>query len=220
MMNNYLDFTGNPFKKVGVALLVIGILDIILMIYCIINKISYSSSLNIFAVIAGTFLIKGSVKAARIARWFSVFFFIMIIGIIMGASLKMPFDLLKLQIKMNAWSVVGLFFFILIFLSLMIWIYRQLSTADALRLFAQAGYETDRPSSAYLSATFLLIFMIGMSILIGGGESKKKAKELAKQQLGTGFQYYVSSISFSENSGQANVIAYSDKEIQHIQVRW
>ncbi|KXZ69015.1 hypothetical protein [Acinetobacter venetianus] len=212
--------TENPFKKVGITLLVIGGVDILVMIYCIINEIGYSSIFNIFSLIAGIFLIKGSIKTARIVRWSSVFFFIMIIGAVVGISLIMPFDLLKLQIKLNAWSAVGLFLFLLIFLSLMIWIYRQLSTADALRLFARAGYKIDRPLSAYLSGAFVLIVMIGMSTLIGGSESGKKAKELAQQQLGNGFQYYVSSISSSGNSGQANVIAYSHKEIRKVQVNW
>lgn len=212
--------TENPFKKVGVALLVIGVLDIILMIYCIINQIGYSSSFNIFAVIVGILLLKGSVKTARIARWLSVFFFIMFIGIIIGASLLMPFDLLKLQIKLNTWSAIVFFLFMTFFLYFLIWIYRQLSSPHALRLLAQAGYATDRPLSAYLSATFLFIFMIGMFIFLQGSESEKKAKELAQQQLGSGFQYYVSSISFSENSGQANVVAYSDKEIRNVPVSW
>lgn len=215
--------TENPFKKVGVALLVIGVVDIILMIYCIINQIGYSSSFNIFAVIVGILLLKGSVKTARIARiarWLSVFFFIMFIGIIIGASLLMPFDLLKLQIKLNTWSAIVFFLFMTFFLYFLIWIYRQLSSPHALRRLAQAGYATDRPLSAYLSATFLFIFMIGMFIFLQGSESEKKAKELAQQQLGSGFQYYVSSISFSENSGQANVVAYSDKEIRNVQVRW
>lgn len=210
----------NPFKKVGVALLVIGVLDIILMIYCIINQIGYSSSFNIFAVIVGILLLKGSVKTAHIARWLSVFFFIMFIGIVIGASLLMPFDLLKLQIKLNTWSAIVFFLFMMFFLFFMIWIYRQLSSPHALRLLAQAGYATDRPLSAYLSATFLFMFMIGMFIFLQGSESEKKAKELAQQQLGSGFQYYVSSISFSENSGKANVVAYSDKEIRNVQVSW
>ena len=36
--------------RVGLALIVFGLLDIGLMIYCIFNGVSYSSSFNIFAV--------------------------------------------------------------------------------------------------------------------------------------------------------------------------
>lgn len=220
VIKNYMHSTQNPFKKVGIVLFVIGILDIILMLYCIINKIAYSSSFNFFFVIIGIFLIKGSIKTARIARWFSVFFSIMLIGIVVGVSLLMPFDLLLLKLKLNVWSALGTFLFIVIFFLFLIWVYRQLSTPEVLRLFAQSGHPTGKPISAYLSSAFLFIFMLGMFILIGSGESEKKAKELARQQLGNGFQYYVSSISISENSGQANVIAYSDKEIRSVKVSW
>ena len=40
-------------KHVGLTLVVLGVIDIGLLIYCIANQISYSSSLNIFAVVAG-----------------------------------------------------------------------------------------------------------------------------------------------------------------------
>ena len=69
-----MEDTYNPFRKVGITLLIIGIIDIGVMAYCISNSISYSSSFNIFAVIAGVLLMKGSVKTARIIRWISAFF--------------------------------------------------------------------------------------------------------------------------------------------------
>ena len=46
------------------VLVVVGLLDIGVLIYCIANGISYSSSQNIFAVIAGLFLLRGSLVAA------------------------------------------------------------------------------------------------------------------------------------------------------------
>ena len=66
--------SNNPFRKVGIALLVIGILDIGYLIYSIINGFSYTSSFNIFAVVASIFLIRGNVIAALITRFFVTFF--------------------------------------------------------------------------------------------------------------------------------------------------
>jgi hypothetical protein len=40
-------------RRVGLALIVFGMLDIAVMIYCIANAVSYSSSFNVFAVLAG-----------------------------------------------------------------------------------------------------------------------------------------------------------------------
>lgn len=42
--------------RTGKVLITVGVIDIGVMIYCIANEISYSSSFNIFAVIAGFFL--------------------------------------------------------------------------------------------------------------------------------------------------------------------
>lgn len=214
----YMNHASNPFKKAGIALLTIGVLDIILMIYSIISKISYSSSFNIFAVIVGILLLKGSVKTARLTRWFSLFFSIVLVGGAIGMILIMPFDLLKIQIKLNILSALITFFIVVIFFSLLIWIYRQLSTPEVLKLFVEAGYGTTK-SSAYFFGSVVLIFMLGMLTIVGK-ESEQKAKELARQQLGSNFQYYVSSMSLSGKSGQANVIAYTDKEIRHIQIDW
>ena len=69
-----MEKSNNPFRTAGMALLIVGIIDIGIMIYCIANEIHYSSSFNIFAVIAGILLIRGGVKSARIIRWFSIFF--------------------------------------------------------------------------------------------------------------------------------------------------
>ena len=44
---------------VGLALFAFGLLDIGVMIYCLANDISFSSSFNIFAVISGIYLWRG-----------------------------------------------------------------------------------------------------------------------------------------------------------------
>lgn len=62
-------------RRVGWLLVVVGALDIGVMIYCITNQIAYSSSLNVFAVVAGIFLLRGSLEAVRYVAWFSAFMF-------------------------------------------------------------------------------------------------------------------------------------------------
>jgi hypothetical protein len=55
-------------RKTGGVLLAVGLIDIAVMIYCIANQISYSSSFNIFAVVAGVFLLLGNLRAAGAVR--------------------------------------------------------------------------------------------------------------------------------------------------------
>jgi hypothetical protein len=63
----------SALRRVGKALIVVGLLDIGLMLYCILRGLSYHSSFNIFAVIAGIFLVRGSLRAAGIVLWFAAF---------------------------------------------------------------------------------------------------------------------------------------------------
>jgi hypothetical protein len=43
-------------RRVGKVLIVVGLIDIGFMVYCIANRMGYSSSLNIFALAGGIFL--------------------------------------------------------------------------------------------------------------------------------------------------------------------
>jgi hypothetical protein len=49
-------------RKTGWVLVAVGLIDIAMMIYTISLGMSYSSSLNIFAVVAGLFLIGGKIE--------------------------------------------------------------------------------------------------------------------------------------------------------------
>ena len=210
----------NPFRKAGMALLIIGIIDIGVMAYCIANKIGYSSSFNIFAVVAGIFLIKGGVKTARVVRWFSAFTLVVFIGLLIVIPLTTPFGLLLTQLKLNVLSMASPFLFGIVLIAVLVWVHLQLSTPESLNLLAQAGYKTGKPKSAYLAGGFLLILGVGLSAWLLNGESAQKAKDLAQEQLGPNFQYHVSSMSVSGKSGRASVIAYTDKEIRSVQVQW
>ena len=210
----------NPFRKAGIALLITGVIDIGVMAYCIANKMSYSSSFNIFAVIAGILLIKGGVKTARAVRWFSVFLVVAFIGLLLVTPFTTPFGLLLTQLKLNALSIVGSLGFGLGLIAVLIWVHLQLSTPESLNLLAQAGYKIGKPKSAYIAGSVLLVLAVGLSAGLLNGESAAKAKALAQEQLGPEFQYHVSSMSTSGNSGRASVTAYTDKEIRSVQVQW
>ncbi|NKI17535.1 hypothetical protein HCU74_08900 [Spongiibacter sp. KMU-166] len=215
-----MEDSNNPFRKAGFGLLVIGIIDLGIIAYAIANKISYSSSFNIFAVIAGILLIKGGVKTARAVRWFSAFLFVAFIGLLAVMPIITPVGLLITQIKLNALSVVGSFAYGLVFVGVLIWVHIQLSTPESLRVLEKAGYKTAKPKSAYIAGAGLLALAVGLSTAFLNGESAQKAKALAKEQLGPEFNYHVTSMTTFGRSGHASVAAYTDKEIHRVQVQW
>lgn len=210
----------NPFKSAGIALLIIGVIDIGVMIYCIANKVSYSSSFNIFAVIAGIFLLRGGVKTARAVRWFSALFISASIALLVGLPFTEPFDLLSAQFKERPTTFVGSFLFVAFFIAVLIWLHRQLSTPQSLAKLAAAGYRTTTPRLAFGSGILILALMVGLSVWLKNSESAQRAKAIAQEQLGPQYKYYVYSLSVSGSAGSATVIAYTTNETKNVRVHW
>jgi hypothetical protein len=210
----------NPFRKAGIALAIVGAIDVLVFIYCIINKISYSSSFNIFALLAGIFLIKGGVKTARVVRWFSVFFVVGFIGVLIFIPINTPLSLLIAQLHIQPMLTVGPYIFGIPFIYLLYWVHKQLSTPESLGLLSETGYKTGKPKSAVVAGVGLVLTISIALTLMLNSESGVKAKELAKEQTGPGYQYHVMQMSISGGKGSAMVTAYSDNEIKNVMVRW
>jgi len=215
-----MEAVDNPFRKAGVVLLIIGILDIGVMAYCIVNKINYSSSFNIFSVIAGILLMKGSVKTARVVRWLSAFFVIGFVFMLFLFPLAMPVRLLTTQVKLNPTYILGSYAFSIIFIGVLVWVYKQLSAPSALAKLERAGYKVGRPRSAFYAALGLVV-MGGVAFgFLLNSESAEKAKSLAREQLGANYQYHINALSMSGNHGSAVVTAYNSDEIRNVRVEW
>lgn len=210
----------NPFKKAGIALAVVGVIDILVFVYCIINQISYSSSFNIFALLAGIFLIKGGVKTARVVRWFSAFFVVGFIGVLIFIPINTPISLLIAQLHVQPMLIVGPYLIGIPFIYLLYWVHKQLSTPESLQVLADAGYKTGKPKSAIFAGVGLVVILFVSLTLMLNSESGTKAKQLAEEQTGPGYQYHVTQMSLSGGKGSALVTAYNNNEIKNVVVRW
>jgi hypothetical protein len=65
--------------------------------------------------------------------------------------------------------------------------------------------------------------MVVVGVMFGllfNSESATKAKALAKEQLGSNYEYHVSSLSVTGNNGSAVVTAYNSREIKDVHVKW
>jgi len=215
-----LETLGNPFKKAGLVLLIVGILDIGVMFYCIMNQINYGSSFNIFAVIAGILLIRGGAKTARVVRWFSAFFILIFIGFFLLSPLFIPIDLQIAQFKINPIEVLSSYASTIFLIGVLIWVYMQLSMPDALAKLKEAGYKIQRPQSAlYTALVFLVLGGVSLGYILNSG-SAKKAELLAQEQFGSNYKYRVANLNFANDHGVAIVTAYNNNEIKNVQVQW
>lgn len=191
-----------------------------MMIYCISNQINYSSSFNIFAVLAGVFLIRGGLKTARTVRWLSAFFICSFALMLLVFPLFIPVKLLITQVKLNPVGVLSSIAITIILIALVIWVYLQLSSSESLEFLKRAGYKISSPKSALYLAVVLMILCTSLFSFIFNGETANKAKDLAQSQLGPEYNYHINNINWSGNSGSAIVTAYNSTDIKNIQVKW
>jgi len=208
-------------KKVGWALVAFGLADIALMIWCVSRGQGYSSSFNIFAVIAGFFLIRGNLGTARLVAWFFAFMLTGFIGAILFIfPFLQPIGLLAIQTKLDpAWSI-AVWALAAAGLLLLGWSYLKLRSKPVLDALEASGRNAATPKAAIGLGIALVAFLAVMLHLTFNGAAGTKAIELARQKLGPGYDYAIQSMQWGGGRGRAVVAAYNDKEIEYIPVEW
>jgi hypothetical protein len=207
-------------RRVGWALIVVGLLDIGFMVYCIMNELSYSSSLNVFAVIAGVFLLRQSMKTASIVSFFAAF---MLAGLGLAAvlfPLLMPFDLLAIQFRLSPIGSMSTVVAAVMFLAFAYWVYRSLTSQAVMEARRAAGVNAKKPVVAFVVGIALAVGLFGVMAVVTTGPSAENAKLKAREQTGPGYKYYVTSMHWSGDSGSATVTAYNKSEIKEVKVEW
>ena len=211
-------------KRVGKALIIVGLVDIGVMIYCIANGISYFSSFNIFAVIAGVFLLRGSLRTVAIVTWLSAAFVVMLAGFPLVFPLVQPLELTWLQLRLypGTFSISAAVWAFAV--GLLYWIIKELRRKPVLVAREQSGKKV---SSLRVPLALGSIVLIGLAIAVPMGlksETGRLAQTKAMEQLGPGYKYIVSSLHISESTEgrfvAAMVTAYNEKEIRMVPVKW
>jgi hypothetical protein len=208
-------------RNVGLVLIAIGAIDIALMIYWVSSGRSYSSSLNIFAVIAGIFLIKGSLKAAKIVTWFAAFILTAVFGLILVLfPLTQPFDLWVTEFRINPVESIVMWGFACLALAVVVWAYRRLRSPEVVQARVEAGQSASMPRSAFALGIALVLVLGGTLYFAVNGEDGAKAIELAKARNGLDYKYHVTGMHWSGSTMRATVAAYNDHESKSVEVEW
>ncbi len=223
-MNSALVF----LRRSGWLLLSIGIIDIGYMVYCIINKISYGSSFNIFAVIAGIYLLNGNLKAARLTSFFAAFLFAGFSGALLITPFLLPFDLIVVYTKIYAKSVWIFAILLPLILIMLFWIYRQLTSKEVLTAMNDADIDTSsfwrRPKSGFWFGAGLVVLLFVLVQIPFYSEARHNAMQRAAAEVGPNYKLHISSFRASYTGGtkyyHAIVTAYDDSTIKNISVDW
>jgi len=217
-------------RRVGNILIVVGVADIVWMVYVVSSGRGYSSSFNIFAVIAGILLRRHSLRTARIVRVFAAFMFAAFLGLPFALSVIFPLDLVQTYFRITpVLQIASLGVFLAVVLALLWWVYHSLtvSIVDAAIQSAESGRGRfwHRPRTGFIAGAGLATLLAIILSLTNRSDVAKRAAERARAEIGPDYRYFVSSLSSSWSSGsgthvRATVLAYTDSSIQSINVEW
>ena len=226
-MNDYR----KSLRTVGNVIIIIGVLDIALMVYSIATWASYSSSLNVIAVMAGILLRRGSLKAARAVAFSAALILTCAVGLVlvMPFVLQVPLDLVMVYLRLHPLNAAEGGVLVICALVLPAWVYCRLTAPEILsaleeQQIAPAGFwQTLR--TGFMVGALLVVVMTGilLSLFMTGGTAER-AKIEAGKRVGSTYKLFVYSLSTSSSNGhktvRATVAAYKPNEIRTVELTW
>ena len=211
-------------KKTGRALLVVGLLDVGLMIYAIASQVSYSSSLNIFAVIAGVFLLRGSLRAAAAVRLLALFFLAALLSVVIISPLLLPIGLLVTYVQVQPLAFLGSLGVFTVALVLFAWLAKQLSAQPVKAARLAEGKKVRDARIPVAAGVGLAVVLAVVNFQVQRSESAARAIANAKAQLGSEYEYHVSSINYRSNAEGTTVAgivtAWKSGAIKDVPFQW
>jgi hypothetical protein len=190
------------------------------MIYCIANGVNYSSSFNIFAVISGIYLWRGHpwyVKWVTRAAGFQAAAFCTIFLI---APFLFPVDLGALELRLHPGAVIVGIVATIGAVVFLIWVYRKLRQVPVLEAYTAAGSSPGSYWAAPLCGAALALGIGVQIVVLMHGDAEKRALGLARAKTGPGYRYFVRNLSYAGDGGTAVVLAYDDRAIETVDVKW
>ena len=211
-------------KKAGFVLVVIGALDVGLMIYAIASQVSYSSSLNVFAVVAGVFLLRGNLRAASVVRWLALFFLAALVSVTLVSPLLLPIGLLATYVQVQPLAFLSSLAVFTVGLVLFAWLARHLSTEPIKAAHLAAGRNVRDARIPLAVGVGLVLALVGVNFNVQHSQSAARAVNEARAQLGAEYEYHVSSINYRSNSEGTTVAgvvtAWKSGTIKDLPFQW
>ena len=214
-------------RIVGIALIGLGFLDIIFQSFMIQGG-NFKLNFNLLPIIFGVFLIRGNLKAVRVAIFVfgSYILFSLLSFLLLFVFMPFDYNLLSLRVNFdnNPLSLIVSFLFFLIYL----WSFLNLTGKKVIVGLTKKGHKFKKPwekiyAGMIVGAVFSIIMMTFMTQLLRG-ENADIAIEKAKEKYGNEYKYTVTHISINKTKEKkaitAQVAAYNNTEINYLTVKW
>jgi hypothetical protein len=211
-------------KRVGLVLVIVGVIDVGWMIYCIVHRIGYSSSFNIFSIVAGIFLLRGSLRGAAFISRAATFLLAGFLGLVLVWPVFLPVGLALAELRIYPLRFLASAAFMAFVLGFLFWVVRQLSREIVLEAIARSTGKTPSLRGPILAGIAIVVIVVTLTGLSLRSDSKKRAEQIAASQVGKGYSLHMTSIrtvwSSRGKKVSAVVTAWNDHEIREISVNW
>lgn len=211
-------------RPAGAVLLIAGLVDLAALTYSFVQGQAYVSGLNLFGVVAGVFLLRGSLQAALVVRWLAVWLLAALLATVFVFPFLQPFSLTFAQLRLGLGPEpvsVGL---AVLGTAVLIWLIWQLGRAPVIAARTERSLRSWSMAPPAVAGVVLVVGVAIVVAMLRSGEAAGNARMLAAQRVTSDYKLHVRSVSKSRGANgtliTANVTAWTDRDIKNLPVQW
>lgn len=211
-------------QRVGWVLMAMGLADVAVLLYGAATGASWSSGLGFFAIAAGFFVMRGSLRVASVVRWAAAFVAAAGVALVAVWPWVQPLDLTLTLARLNPGTVALASAVSGALLVALVWMVVQLGCPAVLGARAAAGRPVRRMRIPVVLGAALTAGLAAVAITFAASPTAARARELAAAQLGSGWRYHVTAMNIRSTpqgtSVRAVVTAWNAAEVRNVAVKW
>lgn len=211
-------------QRTGLALLIVGCIDISAWLVCLALDVPYVSSFNIFAALGGVFLLRGSLRAASIVRRMAISMLALLGAVVLLSPLLQPPGLTLAMVRVHA-ALAALGGVLLVFtVALMAWLARELGSPPVLAAIAAAGLKVRSTRWPVAMGIGVAVLLAAMGTALQHTDAAARAIAQARAANGDGYRYHLSLIQVKQTPEgrevSGTVSAWNGEGVRSLPFRW
>ncbi len=211
-------------RRAGLVLMALGAVDVAVLVYGAVTGASWSVGLGFFAIAAGFFVMRGSLRVASAVRWAAAFVASAGVALVGVWPWVQPLDLTLTLARLNQGTVAVAAVVSGALLAVLVWMVVQLGHPVVLQARAAAGHPQRRLRIPIALGAGLTLGLAAIAITFAASATAVKARDLAAAQLGGGYRYHVTAMNIRTTpqgtSVRGIVTAWSATEVRNVAVKW
>lgn len=211
-------------RRTGLALLIVGSVDIAAWLVCLALDVPYLSSFNIFAALGGIFLLRGSLRAASIVRRMAVSMLALLGAVVLLSPLMQPPGLTLAMARGHA-ALAALGGVLLVFtVVLMAWLARELGAPAVRAAIAAAGLRQRSTRWPIAMGIGVAVLLAAMGTALQHTDAAARAISEARAANGDGYHYHLGLIQVRQTPAghevYGTVSAWNGHELKSVPFHW